>query len=569
MALAMLLALGSGALLAPAVHAQVADSPALHRHCLSTGTLDEDFLASLANRSWQCGEAGHSIVPERSILRFDLADAAGEAPMRHFVTRRSPMLQLHVAVEDSNGSIRSQSFTYEEVRPAPGGDLFTLPLPAVTPQSRFVHVAIDGPTHVMTLQRAHVSPGDPASDPSNQRLLMLLSVLCGMLLMPLVFNAGFYRVLREKFVLWHAFLALSLLLTVFFNGGLSLFVFDMSPAMLSSWSIIALGFSVAAGAMFAHSFVEPGRLHPLLRKALPWMALWSIAISVLHANFPFVGRSWQADAYYLGYLPVLAILIVVMIDALQRGSRAAKFQAVGWAPLLLVGAMRIVGQLTPAIAPTDAMTLFYIGCVFEVIATTLGVADRFMIIKKQRDRARSEAILLEQMSERDTLTGLFNRRFLAERFDRLRTEGYTTLAVLDLDHFKSINDSYGHSKGDEVLRAVAVALEPDADTIAVRLGGEEFALLIRGRGAIERAEHCRQQLTRIVAETVDIDRKVTSSMGVVDAPAEALPHAGFGMLYERADRLLYEAKQAGRDRTFSERLKLFRPREIRDRRAAA
>jgi GGDEF domain-containing protein len=269
---------------------------------------------------------------------------------------------------------------------------------------------------------------------------------------------------------------------------------------ISGLSTLLFGLSVGAAGMFSYSFIEPGKLDPRLRRALPVAACWAALASILHATVPFALRPWQSSLYYLAFVPVLVVYLAALVDALRKGSRAARFQAVGWTPLVVVCLVRLVSGLVPSIPNTDAMLLFYAGCVVEVLATTLGVADRFMIIRDQRDLARTEARVLERLSERDALTGLMNRRVIEDRFGRLRAEGFTTLAVLDLDHFKRVNDVHGHAVGDAVLKAVAAALAPDENTLAFRLGGEEFLLLLRGRDAMQRAEARRGAITPRVAQ---------------------------------------------------------------------
>ncbi len=167
-----------------------------------------------------------------------------------------------------------------------------------------------------------------------------------------------------------------------------------------------------------------------------------------------------------------------------------------------------------------------------------------MRIKRQRDHARFEADMLERLSQRDALTGLLNRRAIEQNFEKFRAEGYRTLAVLDLDHFKAINDVHGHAVGDAVLKAVAEALEADPQVHAFRLGGEEFVLLVRGEDAQAQAERRRQAIPAVVADAVPgLGRSVTASMGMTDALPNA--DAAFAELYEQADRLLYDAKLAG------------------------
>jgi diguanylate cyclase (GGDEF)-like protein len=209
------------------------------------------------------------------------------------------------------------------------------------------------------------------------------------------------------------------------------------------------------------------------------------------------------------------------------------------------GSVRLVTGVIPWLESNDAMLLFYAGCVCEVLFTTLGVADRFMAIRRQRDEARFEADMFERLSERDALTGLLNRRAIERDFETYRAEGYRALAVLDLDHFKAINDVHGHEVGDAVLKAVAAALQPDPQLQAFRLGGEEFLLLVRGEDAHLRAERRRQAIPAAVSNAVPaLGYPVTASMGMTDAPADA--DTGFTELYRQADKLLYDAKPRSR-----------------------
>ena len=188
---------------------------------------------------------------------------------------------------------------------------------------------------------------------------------------------------------------------------------------------------------------------------------------------------------------------------------------------------------------------------FEVLVTSIGVADRFMTMKRQRDHALAHTKILEALAERDPLTGLYNRRGIEERFDGLMRDGFNTVALLDLDHFKVINDTMGHGTGDTVLQAVAVALMPDEDTLAARIGGEEFLVLLRGKDAPERAERRRKSIpARIAADVPGLDRLVTASMGMVTCNSP-MP---FAELYAQCDRLLYAAKGAGRNCTEREAL---------------
>jgi diguanylate cyclase (GGDEF)-like protein/PAS domain S-box-containing protein len=186
-----------------------------------------------------------------------------------------------------------------------------------------------------------------------------------------------------------------------------------------------------------------------------------------------------------------------------------------------------------------------------VICVIMDVTER---VRAERElRALQEA--LREQSTHDGLTGLYNRRYLDETFARelikaQREGGPISIIMADLDHFKKVNDLYGHLAGDEVLRAFGGLLKRNSRSsdIFCRYGGEEFLLVFPGMteaAALERTERLR---SAIAATPMSFGRSqiaVTSSFGVAMFPrcgrtADALIAA--------ADRALYAAKAAGRNR---------------------
>lgn len=541
---------GLGAILALAPFgvgpAQAAGRTEIRSACWAPSSLSEDIVTAAQQEGrWLCRNGKASIEAERVLLRFDIE--AQDALPRYFLSRRSALRAVHLLAVDRDGTVRQTSIRAGALAGSMATGYFNAPLPFVSRETRQIIAAVDLPSHSMTLDRAYLAPEDAGQSSGDIRILLLLAALAGTLVMPLIFNAAFYRVLREPFVLWHSVLTLSLLMTILVTSGLAVVLFD-PPAMTLSWmTTITFGLSVAAGAMFTCRFIEPGLMHPVLRRLLAYSGAWAMALSTFHAALPFVARPIQSSAYTAAFAPILVIFLICLIDALRRGSRAAKFQVVGYAPMIVVGAVRLVTGLSPSLQSADAMLLFYVGCFAEILFTTLGMADRFVTMKRDRDRARTEAEFLERLSETDPLTGLLNRRAIEREFERLRAKGFSALAVIDLDHFKSINDVHGHAVGDAVLRATANALQSDPDVRAYRMGGEEFLLLLRGKDAAV-AECRRAAITATVASKVPgLGRAVTASMGVTDFARDEV----FAEAYARADRLLYEAKSAGRNRTRS------------------
>jgi diguanylate cyclase (GGDEF)-like protein len=169
---------------------------------------------------------------------------------------------------------------------------------------------------------------------------------------------------------------------------------------------------------------------------------------------------------------------------------------------------------------------------------------------------------LHEQAIRDPLTGLFNRRFVDEFLVRelaraTRKTRQLSVVVLDIDHFKRINDNFGHSAGDMVLRQIGHILQAHVreSDIACRLGGEEFSLLLSELSlpiAIQRAEDVRKALREmsLTYEEKDLG-PITASFG-----AAAYPEHGRTVeaLFRAADEALYDAKRAGRDRVVSARL---------------
>jgi diguanylate cyclase (GGDEF)-like protein len=157
---------------------------------------------------------------------------------------------------------------------------------------------------------------------------------------------------------------------------------------------------------------------------------------------------------------------------------------------------------------------------------------------------------VERLATRDSLTGIANRRLFDEslgieaaRAQRLRTS--LSLIVFDVDHFKQINDAYGHLAGDDVLRSVADSIVASTKSfdVAARYGGDEFVLLLPSCDtdqAMSVAERVRTEVGRR-----SVDTSVTVSAGLATMPDNAIDG---DRLLSAADAALYEAKRSGRDR---------------------
>jgi len=178
-------------------------------------------------------------------------------------------------------------------------------------------------------------------------------------------------------------------------------------------------------------------------------------------------------------------------------------------------------------------------------------------LKRLNKKLTEANALLQELSEKDSLTGLYNRRYFSANavhvFGTCRREGVRfSIAILDLDHFKRINDTYGHVTGDLCLQRAANVIKShfqrENDT-AARYGGEEFAVYTTGGDEDSLALHMetvRSDIEKISAEVDGVSIRMTVSIGVFslipDSP-DTLDEA-----VRKADDALYKAKENGRNR---------------------
>lgn len=185
----------------------------------------------------------------------------------------------------------------------------------------------------------------------------------------------------------------------------------------------------------------------------------------------------------------------------------------------------------------------------EQLQTRLDAAERQL----EKQTKQIESYLTEART--DGLTGLFNRRAFDQRLDQVfaafRKGGRSfVLVLIDIDHFKSINDNHGHQVGDDVLKELARTLKSQlSDAIIVaRFGGEEFVAILNGplRVAASRMNEVRKLIGQEKHETADSHLYVTISIGLSEPRDDVL----VGPLVRRTDEALYAAKNMGRNRVY-------------------
>jgi len=257
----------------------------------------------------------------------------------------------------------------------------------------------------------------------------------------------------------------------------------------------------------------------------------SMIVSIIVAVFP--------DLQGIHHL----LAVNVLVSAFFFVKRIVTFSLTVNTALLL-----LMFLLLPEVrANTDPFELIMLATLMIVCYTlSRGILSRGHALMEELIRA-------ERSSKTDALTGLYNHNAFQKRFQAACSEegGQLALALIDIDNFKSVNDTFGHTAGDSVLRQVAALIGDELTTgdFAARYGGEEFAILFPGTGWKEALAQCERIRKRIAGlRFAELgDRRVTVSIGL-----QALrPGMDKDRFFKETDRCLYHAKHSGKNRICS------------------
>lgn len=259
-----------------------------------------------------------------------------------------------------------------------------------------------------------------------------------------------------------------------------------------------------------------------------------------------LGGMWVALMDF-NLLPSVVIVTMLSMDKMAVGGVAflARCSAVLLAACLATAAAKGF-ELRPATGMLQIVASLPLLVVYPMV---VGITT-YRLARRVHDQNQ----LLSELSRTDGLTRLLNRRHWEEaaaaQFNRCRSSGYrASVAMLDIDHFKSINDRYGHPAGDEVIRAVASVLRDSLrqHDIPGRYGGEEFSIVLPDTGA-DGAEVIAERVRRKI-EATPLSRsgiRATVSIGIAQLDPR---DADYSAWIARADRALYAAKGRGRNRS--------------------
>lgn len=305
------------------------------------------------------------------------------------------------------------------------------------------------------------------------------------------------------------------------------------------------GLGLASGLLFSMHFLGTRSMLPRIDKALRTGVGISLLLAALAPWLP-VPVSGRATNLIFAFTP-----IVVLAGALRwrAGFLPARYFTVAW--IFLVGGLFIhsltsIGLLSPSQLTHWATS---IGASIEAILLSLALGYRLQLLEAENRH-------VAQLAQTDTLSGLLNRRGLDRQVQavtqrRKEGGGSTSLMLCDIDHFKHINDTYGHDAGDAAIRHMSTLLlevARECDSVA-RVGGEEFVVLMPNTnlaGATVLAERVRDVLQNCALDWKGERIAMTTSIGVTEFSADR--EEALGPALARADAGLYRAKNSGRNR---------------------
>ena len=498
--------------------------------------------------AYRCGGEPKAYQEASLWLRADAAPlgfAAGDVAL---LIHQSRFDRLEVAFAYRDGHVRRYAVSRGDY-----GDYWR-----VGGQLAFAAPAGDAPLETVTIRvdrlsiygllRARLLDRDGAAQETAAASALVGGALT-LLLLAALYNLALAVAMRRAYLVWQGGWALCMVAWGLLWSQLALLAVPQVAGTLAS-QICSL---LACVAVFTATMAALLSITAAPR----WLRLLLGAVTtlVLLLGFPLAfareGPLELVDAL-LDPLVLFNLLLVVVLVAIgwRRGQGEARDFAVSWTLPILSLTMIHIFDFGVVLGGGSQIAIL-IASALQTVVISIAATVRLARIRWERDSARAAERMLIDLANRDPLTGLLNRRGFAQGFATLRHGGATPISLLliDVDHFKSINDGFGHDVGDEVLCRLAARLGEDGQSrhLAGRLGGEEFVIALPASGLTELrlfAEEMRRNCSTLDVADLLGTRRLTVSIGIAPGNRDT----DFESLYRIADQALYSAKAGGRNR---------------------
>jgi len=372
-------------------------------------------------------------------------------------------------------------------------------------------------------------------------------LLYGVVAALLLYNLILYLNLRlQRYFYYVIYLALFLLTNISYTGHGYMLLWPDSP-LFQRWSnVIFLTIYCISGLVFSLSFLHTKMLFPRIYKFVT-----TSCVTIFAAAIVLIFLDMQGKAIGLGILFVTfftSTTLMLAIISLRTGRREITYFLL--ASIASMAGASITAMTPWGILPYNDLTFraTEIGIVIDVILLSIALAEQFRI-------AQDGKLNAEKLSRIDPLTAIYNRRAFTETASSIwhgakRHDTPLSVMLLDLDHFKNINDTYGHMHGDKVLIQTAETIQElvrDSDIVA-RWGGEEFIILLPEtniKQATILAERVRQKIETLPITFNSTELFFTTSIGVAENTVDT---PSIEAVIDQADKYLYQAKHTGRNK---------------------
>jgi diguanylate cyclase (GGDEF)-like protein len=422
----------------------------------------------------------------------------------------------------------------------------------VTPRDevkRLVLRLTDSQSHTFVRPPLIARAKDFAPAERNQAALYGMGV--GMLALTILFHLSLFFAIRRRFqLIYCAHVGLLLAYALCYSGIIRLVAPGLSSTNVSDMLSFTMAAATGTGIGFIVEFLGSA-LRPWLRR---WALIASGASLLAAVLIVAVPTSLSFGAYVAANVVAThAVLLTIGILSLAcwRRHPMAGLVTIGWVMPITVSLMypaRTLGLIAPDMLPDGLMM---IASTIECLILSLPVTSRIRDLRIEHERAQERHVVLERQAQTDALTGLANRRGFGDAMTRAAAAQVepapVALLLIDIDHFKKVNDQHGHAAGDAILQHVAgvVARVAGAGAIVSRFGGEEFLVALRGYDLI-RAGTIAERIRNSIGITFEAEAalpRVTVSIGLAAGCSEQID----AVLMD-ADCALYRAKNEGRNR---------------------
>ena len=436
----------------------------------------------------------------------------------------------------------------------------------------------------------------------ESRHQIFLGFFYGLLAIILIYNFGMWFYDRDRVYLYYvAYLGFLCVYVGSLTGLGQQYFWGNSIFFNDAALLIGVLGSFVFGSFFVDSFLQLDKNNPVAHRCI--VAAIGIYFLLIAGYFLYDEATITPVGQVLGVIASV-FAYVVGIREWKKGNPDARYFTVAWSMLLLgtcIYTLYLAGLLP---GNTIIINIQIVGLVVEMVLLSFALSERFTReraaarqatemalhlasevnkshvekirmqdeanhrleakveertceLKNTLNRLEEANHQLEALSHTDQLTGLKNRRYFTKHYDKefrrsIRNQQPISVIVLDIDHFKQVNDTYGHLAGDACLKQVAEVIGLQAQRpadMAVRFGGEEFVIMLPNTdaaGASKVSEYIREQVENLHIHADGADFKVTISLGIASMVPDdsTTPETLVG----RADAALYRAKSNGRNR---------------------